>query len=123
MSRRPDPAQWIASASCVVVLLVVLLVSGCAAPQGRPTLTGRPRLLAFVSDDCPPCLQDKPVVNQIMYSGLVTVERIDATERPMYAQSFRVTALPTYVLIYDGRELYRTNQAELARRYIEGLYQ
>lgn len=115
--RKFDPAQWIASAILTIGLLSVLLVSGCAAPQGRPTL------MVFTSPNCVACMQDVPVLKQIATMGLVTINVVNTDEEPKQAEVWELTTLPTYVLFYDGRELYRTNQAELARRYIVSLYQ
>lgn len=114
--RKCDPAQWIASAVLTIGLLSVLLVSGCAAPQGRPTL------MVFTSPNCVACMQDVLVVKKIATMGLVTLDVVVAEEQPATVEQYGVTTLPTYVVWYDGRELYRTNQAELARRYIVSLY-
>ena len=117
MSRRSDPAQWIAAAIFAIVTSSLLVVGGCATPAGRP------RLIVFTSPNCQPCLEDYPTVRLIRDSFPVEVKTYTVENYPDLFNQWGVKKLPTYVLIYDGRELYRTNQAELARRYIERLYQ
>jgi thioredoxin-like negative regulator of GroEL len=54
--------------------------------------------------------------------GLVTLDIINTDNNPAAVEQWSVTTLPTYVVFYEGRELHRSNQAEITRRYIVSLY-
>lgn len=119
MRRQPEPEQWAAAALLGLVCVGLSLV-GCA---GEPNAAGpRPTLLVFTSPACYGCVQDYPVVQKIADMGLATVNIITAEQSPDELEQWGVDGLPTYILVLDGRELYRTHQAELARRRILRLY-
>jgi len=67
-------------------------------------------------------MQDYPVLQKITTMGLVTLDLINTDDNAAAVEQWNVTTLPTYIIFHEGRELYRGNQAELVRRYIEELY-
>ncbi len=83
------------------------MVSLCAAVAtvalGAP---GQPVLLDFYADWCGPCRQMAPVVEQLAVQGY-PVRKVNVDQHPELAARFRVTSVPCFVMVVDGREVGR----------------
>lgn len=64
-----------------------------------------PSILKFQADWCGPC-QSTEIADWVLKSGW-TVEYIDVDKRPEVMRAFRVTHIPTYVVIRNSREVGR----------------
>jgi thioredoxin 1 len=66
-------------------------------------------LYDFTAKWCGPCRTMKPVLDAIAkeYAGRIQVVDVDVDEDQLTAQQFNVRAMPTYVLVRDGREVGR----------------
>ncbi len=69
-----------------------------------------PKLWDFWATWCPPCREQKPIVEELAkeYAGVVEVKSIDVDENKDLAQKFNVQAIPTLVFLdAHGNELSR----------------
>ena len=66
-------------------------------------------LIDFTAAWCGPCKHLTPILADLGrdYSGRAKIVAVDVQDQPALAQTFRVTAMPTLVLIRDGREVGR----------------
>jgi thioredoxin len=80
-------------------------MAGAVATSPGMTIT----IMDFTARWCGPCKQLTPVLAEIEqeYAGRARVVAVDTDEDPQLAQQFRVTAMPTVVLMRDGREVGR----------------
>ena len=66
-------------------------------------------LVDFTARWCGPCQALTPILAELAaaYAGRARILAIDVADEPALAQRFRVTAMPTLVLVRDGREVGR----------------
>lgn len=79
-------------------------------PGGVATSPGMEvTLYDFTAAWCAPCKQLAPVLHELAtdYRDRARVVEIDVEHEPALAQAYRVTAMPTLVLVRDGREVGR----------------
>ncbi len=70
---------------------------------------GMPVLVDFYADWCGPCKTMAPILEQVAknYSGKVKVIKINVDHNQAVAQQYRVQGIPTLILFYQGRVLWR----------------
>lgn len=83
----------------MVTLKVFALALALSAPN-------EPVLLEFSAPWCGPCRSMQPIVERLASDGYA-VRQIDVDQRPELAQQYRITALPTFVMVAGGREVDR----------------
>ena len=66
----------------------------------------KPVMIDFWASWCAPCKMLAPVVAEIAeeYNGQVKVGKVNVDEQMALAREFKVVAIPTVVLIKDGKE-------------------
>jgi thioredoxin 1 len=66
-------------------------------------------LVDLYSDRCPPCRVLAPTVSSLAdrYAGKVTVCKVDVDRAPAVAQLYGVSAIPTVLIINNGKEIKR----------------
>jgi len=75
-------------------------------PVRADDLAGQTVLLDFYADWCGPCQQMMPVVEELHRAGY-PVRKVNIDREPALAQRFRINAVPTFVMIVNGREVDR----------------
>jgi thiol-disulfide isomerase/thioredoxin len=70
------------------------------------TAGGEPKLVNFTGDACPHCEKMQPVLAQLQQAGVV-VQTVNVEQQPEIARQFKVQAIPTTVLLVEGREVNR----------------
>lgn len=72
---------------------------------------GRPLLVDFSAEWCPPCRQLKPIFASLksQFEGSVDFATVDTDSMPELAQKYKVESIPCIVFISpQGKEVYRT---------------
>jgi thioredoxin 1 len=66
-------------------------------------------LVDLFSNRCPPCMVLAPTISSLAdrYAGKVTVCKIDVDRAPAVAQGYGVSAIPTVLIINNGKEIKR----------------
>jgi thiol-disulfide isomerase/thioredoxin len=96
------------SLSTAAALLVVSAGTPIAGNSPAATLAvGEVVMLDFTASWCGPCQRMAPVVEQLQASGM-PVRKVDYDTQQALVQQYRVTGVPTFVLLVNGREVDRT---------------
>jgi thiol-disulfide isomerase/thioredoxin len=82
----------------VPAFVVALATAAAPAPRGE--------VLDFSATWCGPCQQMSPLVARLEREGL-PIRKVDVDEERPLANRFNVTAMPTFVLVIDGKEVDR----------------
>jgi thioredoxin 1 len=75
-------------------------------------------VLYFTAEWCNPCQRTKPVAEELHNEGLINFTFIDADEEIELVNKFEIKAIPTYILIEDGREVKRMNGAKTRNDFL-----
>ena len=68
-----------------------------------------PVLIDFFAEWCGPCKMMGPILDEVArdYAGKLKVVKVDVDASGETAARFDVTAMPTFVVVKDGRETFR----------------
>lgn len=90
-------------ALCTAATLLV----AAAGPAANSPAANDVVLLDFTASWCGPCQRMAPIVAQLKASGM-PVRKVDYDTQQALVQQYRVTGVPTFVLLVNGREVDRT---------------
>lgn len=64
-----------------------------------------PVIIDFWAEWCPPCKMLSPIIAEIAeeYDGIIKVGKINVDEQPELATEFKVSNIPTVIVIKEGR--------------------
>jgi len=72
----------------------------------------------FTADWCQPCQKVKPIVEEMKKEGF-QFQMVDADYEQLLVKQFKVSSIPTFILLEDGKELNRISGAQ-TRDQLEG---
>jgi len=77
-------------------------------------------LVDLFSNRCPPCRLLAPTISSLAdkYAGRVTVCKVDVDRAPTIAQIYSVNAIPTVLIINNGKEINRLVGLQPKARYV-----
>lgn len=99
----------------ILPILLACVLCGCEAQstvtprvdQPSPRKPATLQVLVFTATWCGPCQRDKPAVARLNNRG-VSVTSVDVDQRSDLVRKYRIQSIPTYVILENGRETYRT---------------
>ena len=102
-----------------IMAVCTVLMPGCKQVPGQPPKPPecRVEVLAFTASWCGPCKQARPMLIAIRASG-VHVTIIDIDQRPVLAELYGVTSVPTF-FVYIGDELTKTHDLAVVVRIVK----
>jgi len=72
----------------------------------------------FTADWCQPCQKVKPIIEEMKKEGF-QFQLVDADYEQLLVKQFKVSSIPTFILLEDGKELNRISGAQ-TRDQLEG---
>jgi thioredoxin 1 len=77
------------------------------------------QVLYFTAEWCNPCQRTKPVAEELHAEGIIDFQFIDADSQIDMINKFSIKAVPTYILIKNGKEIKRMNGAKTREQFLE----
>ena len=110
--------------------LLAFCLAGCDPAKPSPlipkTVPHKPHLdeklakievLDFYSTWCVPCRIAAPTIDVLIAQGH-KVRKIDAEQETELAKKYKVHSYPTFIVLKRGKEVFRTQNAQELRRYM-----
>jgi thioredoxin 1 len=118
---KNDPFRKYAMCVLFAIMLVAIFMFGCDQPQRDPPCCPKDRcepqvrIYWFSATWCGPCKRQAPEAEAALQGW--TWRKVDIDREPSLASKYKVGSVPTYIVIVDGVERYRTSDAgELRQR-------
>jgi len=104
----------------LLLAVCVLVVSGCSEPNAIvPDVVVKPVVLAFSAAYCPFCWAAAPGISRL--DDIAIVDHVDALVEDDLVQKYKITKVPTLVVLFDGIEEFRAVGADSPKRVREFL--
>ena len=74
----------------------------------------KPVLVDFYADWCAPCKMVSPIIQNLAkeYSGKIITVKINIDKKQQIASQFQVQSIPTIMMFYKGKTLFRLTGAQ-----------
>lgn len=69
-------------------------------------------ILYFTAEWCNPCKRVRPIAEDLDRENVIKFQFIDADDNTDLCRKFEIRAIPTLILIEDGKEIRRINGAK-----------
>ena len=69
-------------------------------------------ILYFTAEWCNPCKRVRPIAEELDRDGIIKFQYVDADDNSELCKQFEIRAIPTFVLIENGKEIRRINGAK-----------
>ncbi len=76
-------------------------------------------VLYFTAEWCNPCQRTRPIAEELHSEGIIDFRFIDADSEVEMVNKFGIKAVPTYILLEDGKEVKRMNGAKTREQFLE----
>jgi thioredoxin 1 len=76
-------------------------------------------ILYFTAEWCNPCQRTKPIAEDLDRDNIIKFQFIDADDNGDLCRKFEIKAVPTFILIEDGKEIRRMNGAKTREQFEE----
>lgn len=76
-------------------------------------------ILYFTAEWCNPCERTKPIAEDLDRDGVIKFQFIDADTNIDLCKKFEIKAVPTFILIEEGKEIRRMNGAKTKEQFEE----
>jgi thioredoxin-like negative regulator of GroEL len=96
--------------------VMAALVVGCNQGANRAPAP-KIQLVCFGASWCAPCKQKAPAIDAIIRDAKGKVQKVyvDVDQQPGVADSYGIRAVPTYVVLVNGREVFRSGDPSQIR--------
>jgi len=104
----------------LIILFTLALVAGCdnlppyipddAPPEIAPAITEKLEVLDFFATWCGPCALQAPKIKMLENDGY-DIRRVNVDKEEELVSEYKIHSVPTYVVLIDGDEVYRTQNA------------
>jgi thiol-disulfide isomerase/thioredoxin len=114
-----EGSDWLAFFLAVLIGIMLAQIIGCESPEPakEPCCPGSCKssvqVLWFSAEWCIPCKRQAPAALSALAG--YTWKKVDIDSSPKLAASLNIKAVPTYVILINGRERARTNSADELR--------
>ena len=69
-------------------------------------------ILYFTAEWCNPCKRTRPIAEELNRDNVIKIQFIDADDNGELCRKFEIKAIPTFILIENGKEIRRMNGAK-----------
>jgi len=104
--------KYLVALVATIVLAVSMAAVAAERMEALPSQDANVRVLAFKSETCGQCQQDKAELRRLIDKG-VNVQIVDVDRNPAMARRYGVRRVPEYVIERDGVVVERTGKVEL----------
>lgn len=93
------------------LLMAALLLTGCDKTPPKQ------EVLSFTATWCSPCKKNAPAIRSLIKQGF-RIRSVDIDDQPAIADNYGVESVPTYIVLNNGRQVFRTGDVGNLRTFL-----